>query len=124
MDRRAFIGTLAGALLAAPRAADAQQVGKVWRIGHLGHGFDPHSIETFRRELGERGYVEGKDITMEFRYSEGQVERLPHLAAELVRLRVDVIVARWYCSSYGTWRCHMTKMIFSHFAPSARSAWR
>ena len=93
MDRRAFIGTIAGGLLAAPLATEAQQPGRVWRIGHLGHGFDPHLIETFRRELGERGYVEGKNIAMEFRYSEGQVERLPDLAAELVRLRVDVIVA-------------------------------
>jgi putative ABC transport system substrate-binding protein len=76
MDRRTFIGSLAG-LLTAPLGAEAQQPAKVWRIGHLGHGFDPHLIETFRRELGERGYVEGKDIAMEFRYSEGQVERLP-----------------------------------------------
>jgi putative ABC transport system substrate-binding protein len=84
------------ALLAAPLAADARPAGKrVPRIGYLDGA--PRSgnsarIEAFRQGLRELGYVEGQDIAFEWRYAEGKADRLPGLAAELVRLKVDVIV--------------------------------
>ena len=75
--------------------AEAQQPGKVPRIGFLGTNFpttNPARYEAFRRGLGELGYVEGKNIVIEWRYAEGKADRLPGLAAELVRLKVEVIV--------------------------------
>ena len=96
MDRRAFIGTVAGGLLAAPLAAEAQQAGKVYRVGILvTPASDPGGARRWRFADGlrELGYVEGQNIAIEYRSSEGRYERLPALAAELVRLKVDVIVA-------------------------------
>src|SRR5262245_7478339 len=85
----------AGALLAAAVVAEAQQPAKAPRIGFLG-GSSPSAIsariETFRQGLRELGYVEGKNIFIEWRFAEGKFDRLPDLAAELVRLKVDVIV--------------------------------
>jgi len=95
VDRRRFIGTVAGGLLAAPLAAEAQAPAKVSRIGFLS-GQSPtdlaRQLEAFRQGLRELGYVEGRNIAIEFRFAEGQPERLPALAAELVRLKVDIIV--------------------------------
>jgi putative ABC transport system substrate-binding protein len=92
MDRRAFIGTLTAGLLAAPLAAEAQPARKVWRVGILGNE-NSAPWEAFRRGLRDLGYVGGRNLTMESRWSEGRTERLPALAIELVQLRVDVIVA-------------------------------
>ena len=97
ISRRAFLGTMAGALLTAPLAAEAQQSGKVFRIGILANVWatDPRVEplwQAFIQGLQELGYVEGQNITIEHRSSEGRYERLPALAAELVRLKVDVIV--------------------------------
>ena len=98
MHRRAFVGTLAGGLLAASLAAEAQQAGKVFRIGILANLRPSRSEpggglwEGFIQGLRELGYVEGRNITIEWRVSEGKYERLPDLAAELVRRNVDVIV--------------------------------
>ena len=94
-SRRAFIGTLAGGLLALPLAVDAQQSGKVARIGFLEAGSasaNQHFLDAFRRGLRELGYVEGRDIVVEQRWAEGQNDRFPALLAELNRLKVDVIV--------------------------------
>ncbi len=95
MDRRTFLGTLTGALLAAPLAAEAQAPTKVYRIGFLS-GPSPadlaRQLEAFRQGLRELGYVEGQTIAIEQRFAGGRLERLPALAAELVRLKVDVIV--------------------------------
>jgi len=93
--RRAFIGTLAGGLLAAPLAAEAQQAAKVTRIGYLSPNLaaSPHLPEAFRQGLRDLGYVEGRNVVIEYRDAEGKPERLPALAAELVALKVDVIVA-------------------------------
>ena len=98
MDRRAFLATVAGGVLAAPLAAEGQQTGKVWRIGYLTSGFRelPGSnpgLAPLSQGLRELGYVEGRNVTMEIRYAEGRTERFPALAAELVNLRVDVLVA-------------------------------
>jgi putative ABC transport system substrate-binding protein len=99
VDRRAFLGSLTGSLLAAPFAAEAQQAGKVYRIGLLGPSSPPTDPgaarlwEALLQGLRELGYVEGQNVRFERRYSEGKDERLPELAADLVRLKVDVIVA-------------------------------
>jgi putative ABC transport system substrate-binding protein len=97
MRRRAFI-TLLGGAAAWPLAARAQQRGKVWRIGFLGGGLRPVSLESsfhhnFVRGMRELGYIEGKDFIVEWRFAESRFELFPALAAELVRLNVDVIVA-------------------------------
>jgi putative ABC transport system substrate-binding protein len=93
--RRAFLGSLVCGLLAAPGAAGAQQTGKVPRIGWLG-GPARETAEVFVREfqqgLKDLGWVEGQTIVIEWRFAGGRAERLPALAAELVRLRVDLIV--------------------------------
>ena len=81
-----------------PFAADAQQAGKVWRIGYLGNTNPQTNPDVapiwvaFQQALQERGYVEGKNLAFELRFVEGRPERFPTLAAELVRLNVDVIV--------------------------------
>jgi putative ABC transport system substrate-binding protein len=98
MERRAFIGTLAGALLAVPLAAEAQSAAKVARIGYLATGSleSPElraSLDAFRQGLREHGYVEGQNIVIEYRPADGKIERLPRLATELARLKVDLIVA-------------------------------
>jgi putative ABC transport system substrate-binding protein len=90
VNRRVFVTAL-GAIVLAPFAAEAQQPKKVPRIGVLTGPVDP-GVEAFRQGLRELGYVERENITIERRSAEGQVDRLPDLAAELVRLKVDVIV--------------------------------
>jgi putative ABC transport system substrate-binding protein len=94
MDRRAFIGTLTGGLLAAPLAAEAQQTAKIARIGWLGDrpAAGPR-LEGFFKGLRDLDYVEGRNLMIEYRYAEGKPERYPALAAELVALKVDVIVS-------------------------------
>src|SRR5215468_1120221 len=95
--RRSMIGLmLTLALFLAPLAAEAQPATKVYRIGNLNPGspfLTPHLWEAFRQGLRELGYVEGRNLVIENRYAEGSEERLRDLAAELVRLQVDVIVA-------------------------------
>ena len=90
MDRRAFLATLTGGLLAAPLAAEAQPVGKVARIGYLVTGslesLEPTRVDALRQGLREHGYVEGQNLVIEYRAADGRVERLPALAAELARL--------------------------------------
>ena len=95
MDRRAFVATLAGGLLAAPLAAEGQQTAKVARIGFLSLNLapNPHLKEAFRQGLRDLGYVEGHNVVIEYRDAEGKLERLPALAAELIALQVDVILA-------------------------------
>ena len=88
---------LALALLASPLAAEAQQAAKVARIGYLAtapaEAASPHLREAFRQGLRDLGYVEGRNLVIEYRDTEGKLERLPALAAELVALKVDVILA-------------------------------
>src|SRR5439155_9498887 len=79
-------------LFLAPDPSYAQAVAKTPRIGMLTNAFDPHSgFEAFRQGLRDLGYVEGQSIALEYRFAEGKPERLPALAAELVRLKVDII---------------------------------
>ncbi|MEP6657018.1 MAG: ABC transporter substrate-binding protein [Betaproteobacteria bacterium] len=95
MDRRSFITSAAGALLAVPLAAEAQQPGKVWRIGLLSGGARPPDgapPAALRQALQDLGYVDGRSISYVGRWAETRSDRLPGLAAELVDLKVDLIV--------------------------------
>ena len=95
MDRRAFVGAV-GACIFTRLTAAAQPAGKVPRIGFLitGSSTDQRRlIEAFGQGLRELGWVEGQNIVIDYRFAEGRFDRLPDLAAELVRLKVDVIVA-------------------------------
>jgi putative tryptophan/tyrosine transport system substrate-binding protein len=94
MERRAFIAAVTGGLLAAPLAAEAQPAGKPYRVGVLSAGsiVNPE-IQAFRESLQALGWVEGRNIAIESRFAEGRTDRLAGLAADLVRLEVQVIVA-------------------------------
>ena len=92
MDRRVFVGALASSLLAAPFAAEGQLAGRVWRIGFLSSSVSPGGLEPLRQGLRKLGYVEGRNITVETRFAALRLDRLAELAAELVHLRVDVII--------------------------------
>ena len=86
---------IAVVLLAVGVIAEAQQPKKVPRIGYLSSGdpaTDSARAEAFRLALRELGYIEGQNIAFEYRYAEGKPDRFPELAAELVRLKVDIIV--------------------------------
>ena len=84
MPRRAFLAIIAGGLLAAPLAAEAQQAGKIIRIGYLSFNLatSPHLREAFRQGLRDLGYVEGRNLVIEYRSAEGKRERLPALVTE------------------------------------------
>jgi putative tryptophan/tyrosine transport system substrate-binding protein len=95
MNKKILVSILAVVILAFVHPAEAQQPKKVPRIGYLGAtsvSATSDRTEPFRQGLRELGYVEGKSIVIEWRYAEGKLDRLPALAAELVRLKVDIIV--------------------------------
>src|SRR6266498_4314020 len=94
MERRTFIAMLTSGFFAAPLAAEAQQATRVARIGYLGTNVAafPQLREAFLQGLRDLGHVEGRNVVIEYRSAEGKPERLPALAAELVALKVDVIV--------------------------------
>ena len=94
MKKRITLWLLATFFLANGSLAEAQQTGKIFRIGFLDNSTAPSMavrLEAFRQELSKLGWIEGKNITVEYRFAE-QNERLPELAADLVRLNVDLIV--------------------------------
>ncbi len=91
IDRRTFLAGTGAVLLAAPFAAEAQQAGKVYRVGWLATFTEPRI--TFREAMRELGYVEGKNVAYEVRRSESRFDELPRLATELITAKVDVIVA-------------------------------
>src|SRR5678815_1959953 len=95
MDRRRFLLTSLAGALAAPLAVDAQPAAKVVpRVGFLGlnPGANLHLRAAFLQGLRDLGYVEGRNVVIEYRSAEGKIERLPALAAEMIALKVDVIV--------------------------------
>ncbi|MBI4246880.1 MAG: ABC transporter substrate-binding protein [Candidatus Rokubacteria bacterium] len=90
-----FVALVAASILATQPSAEAQPAGRAWRIGILAASSRSESsyrIEAFRKGLVELGYTEGKNIAIEYRYAEGKLERLPDLAAEVVRLKTIPIV--------------------------------
>ena len=94
--RRTFLGAVAGGLFAARLVAEAQEAGKVYRIGYLStptRASVEKGVQAFLQALRELGWVEGRNFVIEFRWAEGDVERLPALASELVGRGMDVIVA-------------------------------
>jgi putative ABC transport system substrate-binding protein len=95
MDRRRFLLTSLAGVFAAPLAAEAQQAGKIARIGYLAIDLaaNPRFRESFRQGLRDLGYVEGRNAVIEYRDAEGKFDWLPALAAELVALKVDVLFA-------------------------------
>ena len=96
MKRRAFLFALGAGALATPISSFAQQSSRIWRIGYLSPRVRMDSLpyeRAFLQGMSELGYVEGKNVVVEWRFADGAYERLPYLAAELLRLNVDVIVA-------------------------------
>ena len=96
IQRRSFMALVSGSFLAAPFAAEAQQPGKVRRLGYLSlfsrsNPYPPS--EAFWQGMRDLGWVDGQNIAIEWRFAEGDAQRLPALAAELVRLKVDLIFA-------------------------------
>ena len=95
MKKKLTVLTLCAMLFALSYPASAQQPTKVARIGNLSAtppAIDSPRSEEIRAALRELGYIEGQNIAIEYRYAEGKLDRLPELAAELVRLKVDIIV--------------------------------
>src|SRR5262245_30730812 len=96
MSKKILYVALSAMLFALSYSASARQPKKVFRIGYLSSGnLATESVrsEPIRLALRELGYIEGQNIAIEYRYAEGKRDRYPELAAELVRLKVDVIVA-------------------------------
>src|SRR5262245_48913571 len=96
MKKRIPLWLLATLFLANVSLADTQQTGKIPRIGYLDNSTASGVavfLEAFRQELRKLGWIEGKNIAIEYRFAEQKLERLPELAADLVRLKVDLIVA-------------------------------
>jgi ABC-type uncharacterized transport system substrate-binding protein len=119
MDRRAFLGTLAGGLLAAPLTAQAQQAGKVPRMGWLVADLaaKSHMTGAFLQGMRDLGYVQGHNLIIEYRDAGGKLDRLPALAAELVALEVDVILTGGTAQALAA--KHATKTIPIVFAGAA-----
>ena len=95
MNRRTAIRRLATFFLITASLAEAQQSKKIPRIGYLSSAdaaSESARVEAIRLALRERGHIEGQNIAIEYRYAEGKLDRLPDLAAELVRLKVDIIL--------------------------------
>ena len=94
IDRRRFIGALAGGLLSAPLDVEAQPAARIARLGYLTSNLaaSPHLHEAFRQGLRDLGYFEGRNLALEYRDAKGKLERLPALADELVARSVDLIV--------------------------------
>src|SRR6266516_6871426 len=97
MRRREFVTGLGCAAVGWPLAARAQQVGRVYRIGILEPipaARNAANLDALRKGLRELGYVEGRNLVIEYRSADGRAERFPDLVSELVRLKVDLIVTR------------------------------
>ena len=97
MNRREFITLLGGAAATWPLAARAQQPGRVWRVGMLettSMQLNAANFEAFRQSLRDLGYIEEQNLIIEYRSAEGRGERFTDLAADLLRLNIDVIVTR------------------------------
>jgi hypothetical protein len=100
IERRTFLGVIAGGLLAAPLTAEAQQAGRKYRIGFLFEGTPPDQtsplLEALEETLRQLGYAEGRNLAFEPRYAAFKYDRLPELAAELVRLHITRFQITYY----------------------------
>ena len=115
VGRRQFL-IATGVLFAAPLAAEAQQAGKVPRIGYLSsHSPEVFNFDVFRQALRELGWVEGRNLAIDFRSADGKFDRLPRLADELVGLKVNVIVAAATVPALAAKRATQTiPIVFTH----------
>ena len=95
VERRRFVAAVLGSVIAVPVVARAQPPGKVARIGFLWDtpAVWPHALDAFRQGLRELGWLEGQNIVVEYRWAEGRFDRLPDMVEDLIRLKVDLIVA-------------------------------
>jgi putative ABC transport system substrate-binding protein len=96
MHIKIIVVLMIGLVLVSVHPAEAQQPKKIPRIGYLSNdvpALDSARSEAIRLALRELGYIDGQNIAIEYRYAEGRADRLPNLAADLVRLKVDIIVA-------------------------------
>jgi ABC-type uncharacterized transport system substrate-binding protein len=129
IDRRAFIASLTVGALLASRSADAQTARGMLRIGWLSPASAADglpNLEALRAGLRKLGYVEGQNITIEVRWADGRTERLPRLAAELVRLPVDVLCTAGSRASGAAKQATSTvPIVFANVAfPDSRASWR
>jgi putative ABC transport system substrate-binding protein len=92
MRRRDFIALLGSAAASWPLTAHAQQPGRTWRIGLIGHRYEKKGADALREAFRELGYVEGQNMFVEARFAEGKAERFQEFAEEMVRLKVDIII--------------------------------
>jgi putative ABC transport system substrate-binding protein len=95
LDRRGFLRTAAVGLLTVPSTAEAQPAGKIWRVGYLGNGnptTSAHTRNAFRQGLRELGWVEEQNVSIEYRWADGQLDRFLALATELLRTPVDLLL--------------------------------
>jgi putative tryptophan/tyrosine transport system substrate-binding protein len=92
VDRRRFLLTSLAGVLARPVDGDAQQAGTIPRIGYLSGSSQTRNDEAFRQGMRELGYIEGQNVTIEYRFADGKYEQLPRLASDLVRMKVAVVV--------------------------------
>jgi len=93
MRRREFIALFCGVMSASTLAASAQQAARIYRIGYLAGSNRTPQVDAFLQGLHDLGYVEGENLAIEYQLAAGQIQRLPEMAADLVRLKVDIIVA-------------------------------
>lgn len=93
--RRELVIAFSACALVAPLGTFAQQRGRVWRVGYMALPTSTSNVRlaTFKQSLGELGYVDGRNVAIEYRSAEGSYERFPAIAKELVQLQVDIIVA-------------------------------
>ena len=117
MDRRRFLLTSLAGVLATPLAGEAQQAGKVYRIGMLWNTPNPPMEDVLRQGLRDLGWIEGQNFNFERRYSEGRDDRHPALAAELVRLQPDLIITAGTPAALATMAATTTIPVV--FGPSA-----
>ena len=121
-NRRKLLVALGAAAFGSPLTPHAQPQSKVWRVGYLSQRARPDSLESgvfgaFRRGMRELGYVEGKNLEIEWRFADSRYEHLPDLAAELVRLRVDVILSVGTASTGAAQKVTATIPIVMAIAP-------
>ena len=93
MPRRAFLATIAGGVLAAPLAAQAQRAGKLPRVGYVSSNIRTPMVDAFDQGLQDGGYVVGQNVMVVYRYADGRLDRLPTLVGEVLSLGVDILFA-------------------------------
>ena len=128
-NRRKLIVAFGASALTVPFGSLAQQQGKVWRIGYLDLGSRQSTVDSGRYAalidgLREHGYVEGKNIILEFRFADGDTNRLDGLATELVRQKVDLILSTGTPASHAAKRTTTTTCVSGGTATAHPQLWR